>query len=78
LASNYYFNSDGAEIRKLSGFIEPEEMKQILEEVIKDPTPKENAQPVEVDFSKDAALSQEYRDKLLSEHYDSLDLTAVD
>lgn len=69
------FNSDGVELRKLAGFVEPEDMKEILEESVKNPVPKDHETPVEVDFAKGTSLDQSYRDALTKKHYESMDLT---
>ena len=70
------FDADGREIVKLRGYIPPERMISILEDMVKDPSPiryfdflRDN--PTEI--SKDAVLSAENREKLTGRFYRSHD-----
>ncbi len=68
------FNSKGEEIEKLSGFYEAPKLIQILNDSVKNPLPKSKKEAIEQDYTTTStSLNKEYKEKLLKEHYESLD-----
>ncbi len=67
------FNAKGEELRKLAGFVPPEEMTSILKAVIADPTPKEVERAAEEVSLTEANLSDDVRTKLHEKQYSSFD-----
>lgn len=65
------FNEQGEELEKLTGFVEPLQMQQILTELVKDPTPRKNERKLE--FSISSNLSAELKEELLSRYQHSAD-----
>jgi uncharacterized protein len=68
------FKSDGTELRKLAGFVEPALFLKTLEEVVKNPVPQNVEAPVELEFAKNSKLESQYAESLLNKHYNSIDL----
>lgn len=67
------FNAEGTELRKMSGYIESQEMVAILKDVIQNPTAKVQKIHIEVPFASEPALTVNYRELLKEKHYKSLD-----
>jgi uncharacterized protein YyaL (SSP411 family) len=66
------FGSDGTEIAKIRGYIEPERMQALLQAVIDDPSPGPSAgQSFEVTPSTKAFLPKEEREELIKNYNDS-------
>jgi hypothetical protein len=69
------FNENGGEIVKRRGYIPPVPMANLLEAIIKDPTPGPSVQPEEkIEFTNSAGLTPELRQELdgkLAATYDS-------
>ncbi|MCO6430686.1 MAG: thioredoxin domain-containing protein [Deltaproteobacteria bacterium] len=68
------FDSSGNELRKLAGYIEPTRFKEVLDEVIKDPSPKDDKPAFEAAFNQAGSLEDDYRESLVAKHYASLDM----
>ena len=62
------FSSTGEELAKRSGYIEPEEMIELLKKLSKNPVPEEKEQKTELKYSTDAALSKAIRSELNGNH----------
>lgn len=58
------FDSKGVELEKLSGFVDPDEMIGILNNVIKNPKPHPDNKKTEIKISESPYLSKELRKKL--------------
>ena len=59
------FNSKGEEIVKRSGYIQPEQMKQLLQKIIEDPMPEENyPDNAGIQFSSVQTLTDELKKEL--------------
>lgn len=59
------FNSDGTEIAKLRGFVEPERMQALLKAIIEDPSPGPSARAgLEITPSAKAVLPKDEREEL--------------
>ncbi|MBX9687912.1 MAG: DUF255 domain-containing protein [Candidatus Obscuribacterales bacterium] len=63
-----FFDSKGQELAKRSGFIEPEEMRTLLESLVKNPVPEEAQKKSEIKYSSTAALSKAVRSELYNNH----------
>lgn len=69
-----FFNSDGTELVKRAGFIRPDEMTQVLEAIIRDPTPGPSAKKApEIEYASKAGLTSALRDELNKKHVDGYD-----
>jgi uncharacterized protein YyaL (SSP411 family) len=67
------FTSDGEEIIKERGYIEPPQMAKLLEDIIKNPAPgKSEPEEPEIQISKNAFLSEAQKQILLKEHSEDL------
>lgn len=68
------FNSNGGEIVKRAGYINPKSMTAMLRAIIKDPTPGPSVQPkAEVKYNSDAFLSAALRKELQEKHIKGYD-----
>ncbi len=68
------FNSDGTELAKRAGFIQPEEMASLLEAIIKDPTPGPSAKPkATISYTASTALPPALRKELLQNNLKGYD-----
>ncbi len=68
------FNSKGEEIVKRSGYIQPEEMKQLLQKIVNDPTPEEKyPDDAGIQFSSAQTLSDELKKELQQNNKSSYD-----
>lgn len=68
------FRNDGTELAKLAGYVEKDELKKIIKQLIEKPEPIEVEAAAGDSLLPDKAeLSQEMRDKLTANHYDSAD-----
>lgn len=69
-----FFNSDGSEIVKRSGYMPPKEMVSLLKAIIKDPTPGPSVQPEkQLSVSDKDSLTEPLREKLLNTFFESYD-----
>lgn len=67
-----FFDSRGREIAKRAGFIEPEEMEELLARLIENPEPEiEKKKPVE--YSDSAVLDAKLKEQLVENYYSSAD-----
>ncbi len=68
------FNSKGEEIVKRSGYIQPEEMKQLLQKIVDDPTPEEKyPDDAGIQFSSAQTLTDELKKELQQNNKSSYD-----
>lgn len=67
------FDSKGQELRKLQGFIDPKEMTEVLEEVIKDPKPLAADAVTQTKHETLSSLPSDLRAKLEARHYKAID-----
>lgn len=68
------FNSDGLELAKRSGYIEPIEMKQLLKKLAANPNkPEPDAVAEKVVYTTNTSLSEAQRKDLTSRHVDGYD-----
>jgi len=65
------FNSDGEELEKLAGFVEPDEMAQILKDFSENPKPRNEKRLVT--FKQESSLSPSVRDELKRRFESSID-----
>ncbi len=65
------FNEKGEELEKLTGFVEPLQMEQILKELASDPTPRKTERKLE--FSTNSNLSPELKEELKARYQRSAD-----
>ncbi len=68
------FNSNGEELAKRSGFVEPGEMLPLLKSLAKNPKPEESNEKTEIKYSSSGTLSKAIRDELRKNnrnYYDS-------
>ena len=69
-----FFSPDGKELAKRAGFIEPGEMRELLQKLVKASSTPESSKDMPKEFSQQGFLSSEIRAKLIAKHYASLDL----
>jgi uncharacterized protein YyaL (SSP411 family) len=67
------FDSNGKELSKRAGYINPEEMKNLLTKLIKNPIPEKNYQAEVSNFSENAVISNSLKEKLETQHYSAYD-----
>ncbi|HEY9790025.1 MAG TPA: DUF255 domain-containing protein [Candidatus Obscuribacterales bacterium] len=67
------FNSDGTELAKRAGFIEPDEMVGLLQDLIKTRKPEEAAKKPAIQFSAAGSLSALLRKQLVANHINGYD-----
>jgi uncharacterized protein len=68
------FNSDGTEIAKIQGYIEPERMQALLKAIIEDPSPGPSVgEAFEVKPSSSIFLARDQRAELIKTYNDSYD-----
>lgn len=62
------FASNGEELAKHSGYIELDEMLELVKALVKNPVPEENYKAKELNFAAEAALSKALRQELFNNH----------
>lgn len=62
------FHSNGEELAKRSGYVEPDEMLTLLKSLSKNPLAEESNKKAQIKYSTSAALSKALRSELLSNH----------
>lgn len=70
------FNAEGQELVKRAGYIPPEEMRALLDAVVKDPTPGPSARQentASIKYSADSVLSEALRKELIARHVNGYD-----
>lgn len=68
------FDSHGKELAKLSGYIPPDEMKELLENFVKDPTPGPSAKEhALIKYSNSSSLPSALKADLLKRHLEGYD-----
>jgi len=69
-----FFNGDGVELVKRAGYIPPDGMARLLQAIVDDPTPEQDA-PIRAhkEFAASALLGDELRKTLQQRHLDSYD-----
>lgn len=68
------FNSDGTELAKRSGFIQPQDMASLLQAIIQDPTPGPSAQPkAKINYTTSTALPDGLRNELVQKNLNGYD-----
>lgn len=69
-----FFNAEGVELVKRAGYIEPDNMARLLQTLVDDPTPEQDAPVTRVQaFAESALLSEDLRKTLQRSHLDSYD-----
>jgi uncharacterized protein YyaL (SSP411 family) len=69
------FKSDGTELAKRAGFIEPDEMVTLLQNLIKTRKPEETSKKAEIQYSAAGSLSPALRKQLIGNHFNGYDTT---
>jgi uncharacterized protein YyaL (SSP411 family) len=68
------FKSDGSELAKRAGFIPPDEMTSLLQEIIRNPTPGPSVKPKsKITYAAQGTLSAGLRKELLEKHLKGYD-----
>lgn len=66
-------NGKAEDLAKRAGYIEPEEMRRLLEKLVRDPVPEEQEQPANDAPPRDAVLSADLREELLRRYRATFD-----
>lgn len=67
------FKADGTELAKRRGFIEPEKMLELLKAIVADPSPGKYDSKGPSEFSKQAFLTDDLKEKLSNNFFNSYD-----
>ncbi|MBL8149100.1 MAG: thioredoxin domain-containing protein [Blastocatellia bacterium] len=69
-----FFNSDGSEIAKRSGYMPPKEMESLLEAIIADPTPGPSVKAEKpLDYATTASITEDLKKEMEKSFVDSYD-----
>lgn len=68
-----FFASDGTELAKRAGFIDPDDMVGLLQKLANNPTPEETAKVGAIKYAEQSSLGDKLRKELLARHVKGYD-----